>query len=67
MGGVAREWAAELPADLAAGSELTLHLVMTKFGSPSVRIAYEIRLQVAITVVRSSSWAGVKVGDAGEP
>ncbi|HKA09995.1 MAG TPA: hypothetical protein VKI99_05945 [Candidatus Dormibacteraeota bacterium] len=44
MGGSAREWKGRLPSDLAPGA-LTLRLVMTKFNSPAVTIAYEVRLQ----------------------
>ena len=32
------------PADLVAGGEVRLRLVMTKFGPPGVKIGYEIRL-----------------------
>ncbi len=47
MGGTAREWRGPLPGDVVPGSRLDLRLVMTKFGSPSVRIGYEVRLEPA--------------------
>ena len=45
MGGSAQEWGTLLPGELAPGSEVVLNLVMTKFGQPSARIGYEIRLE----------------------
>lgn len=47
MGGSARTWTGTLPADLAAGGTIQLRLVMTKFGSPAVQIAYAISVQAA--------------------
>ena len=44
VGGTAREWQTQLSDDLVPNSSFELNLVMTKFGSPSVNIGYEIRL-----------------------
>ena len=45
MGGSAREWSTVISAGGVPGGKLRLRLVMTKFGSPSVRIGYEIVLE----------------------
>jgi hypothetical protein len=45
VGGSAQTWETILPAELTPGSPLEFNLVMTKFGPPAVRIAYEIRLE----------------------
>jgi hypothetical protein len=45
VGGSAQEWGAILPSDLVPGSDMALKLVMTKFGSPSVRVGYEVFLK----------------------
>ncbi len=50
MGGTAQAWTTVIPsdlnlADLKPGSSLELRVVMTKFGSPAVNIAYEVRLE----------------------
>jgi len=47
VGGSARAWQTTLGADLVPGSTIQLRLVMTKFGSPDVGIAYAIILQAA--------------------
>jgi hypothetical protein len=44
IGGNERQWVVVLPTDLAAGSEIELRLVMTKWQAPDVRIGYEIRI-----------------------
>ncbi|MCH8109153.1 MAG: hypothetical protein IIB15_03405 [Chloroflexi bacterium] len=45
MGGSAREWSTVISSDIVPGSQVELRLVMTKFGPPGVRIAYEVRLE----------------------
>ncbi len=36
-----------LSSDLVPGSQVKVRLVMTKFGPPGVRIAYEVRVEAA--------------------
>ena len=40
-------WSKVIDTDAAPGKTIQLRLVMTKFGPPSVRIGYEIRLEPA--------------------
>jgi hypothetical protein len=44
IGGSGQDWSLVLPTSLAAGSDLELRIVMTKWQAPAVRIAYEIRI-----------------------
>jgi hypothetical protein len=45
VGGSAPTWKTILPADVVAGSELQLHLVMTNFRNPDLTIAWEVRVE----------------------
>ncbi|MCH7737735.1 MAG: hypothetical protein IH872_10100 [Chloroflexi bacterium] len=45
MGGSAREWSTIIDTESVLGGTVQLRLVMTKFGSPDVRIGYEIVLE----------------------
>jgi hypothetical protein len=45
VGGSARTWKGKLPARLIPLSTVRVRLVMTKFGDPSVRIAWRLALR----------------------